>query len=211
MKKSILFAAFAAMIVCSCGTAKKVNQAPTYSPQPTQVVPGNQAAQDQLNKKEIALNECQLAEMSEENFMRAATAMKSYDLNEAKVMAEEEARTLLATRIQTAVENATKSYNKNVSNNNSLSEGRIRERINKQFCDETVGGLHIVANKIYALPNGAIEYTVCYEMKKNKEDVIKNVLEEISRDKELELRFDQKKFEEEMADEMKAYKEKRNN
>ena len=116
---------------------------------------------------------------------------------------------MLATRIQSAVENAVKSYNKNVSANNALSESRIRERINKQFCAETVGGLRIVAQDSYALPDGKLEVWICYEMKKNNDQVISEVLNEVSADQELKIKFDEKQFEEEIKDEFEAFKKQR--
>lgn len=211
MKKSILFAAMTAMILCSCGTSKKMSQTPIFEQQPTSVIipSANPAAQNQIAKQEIALNDCEKAELEENEYMRAAASGTSYDKSEAKMIAEENARTALATRIQTAVDNATKSYNKNTSTEKALSESRIRQRINKQFCSEIVGGLKVVATNIYAMPNGTIEYNVCYEMKKSSNDVIKNVLDEVSSDEELKILFDQKNFEEEMKDEFNDYKENR--
>lgn len=202
MKTIMKFAAIIATVltICSCGASKKMLSAPVQNVQTTS------PAQNQLSKQELNLNDCEKAELAEGEYMRAATSAKSYDLDEAKMMAEENARTLLATRIQTAVENATKSYNKNAGTGTALSEKRIRERINRQFCAETVGGLRIVALNKYALPNGTIEYHVCYEMIKNKDKVIQNVMEEVKKDEEFQIKSDELQFEKEMEDGLNAHK-----
>lgn len=206
MRKNLFLVAIAALVVCSCGSSKKTTTVPDYNNRETAAGFENTSAYNQMNKTEVQLNDCQKAEMMEEENMRAARSVITYDQGEGKTMAEEEARTLLATRLQTAVENAVKSYNKNVSVNQALSEERIRQRINKQFCTETVGGLKIVAQNVYALPNGSLEVWVCYEMKKTKQQAVTEIIKEVTSDQEVKVLADQKMFENDITEELNAYK-----
>lgn len=148
------------------------------------------------------LNDSVQAELAEGAFMRAASSGKSYDKQEAKFIAEENARLRLEIKIQNAVANAAKAYFKKESNRKAYRFYRKQCKQNRVF---DIIGYQIIASDIYMLPDGITEYYVCIEMQMGKNELAKDVANRIVSHAGFTTYFNQERFEEELANALKTY------
>lgn len=174
MKVKLILLTMALLFCISCGTQKELQ----------------------------VLNDSVQAELAEREFMRAASSGKSYDKQEAKFIAEENARLRLEIKIQNAVADAAKTYFKKEPN-------RKAYRFYRKQCKQNIGfdinGYQIIASDIYMLPDGITEYYVCIEMRMGKNELAKDVANRIVSHAGFTTYFNQERFEEELANALKTY------
>ena len=203
MKKTILLAAVAATVVCSCGTSKKnTNSNLSYNQK-------LQNAQNATPTRKLRPTEpCEA--LAWERDLAAAGTATSYSEKIARNEAVRDARYELGRMMKVAVEGAAEDYMRNVTKNKKSTAESISEEINTQFFAECVKNSKVIKTTVYDLSDGQIQVYACVEVVANFEvldkmaDVAKNVL---SNDEALEVEFDKNRFKDSMKEGLQKYKE----
>lgn len=208
MKKSILFAAMAAMFLCSCGTTKQTPSSSAYNSL-------LQAGQLEKNvatptRKERPTEPCEALSW-EKDFAAVGTAISHVE-KVARNEAIRDARYDLGRMMRVAVEGAAEDYLKNVSVNKENLAETMSEEIDNEFFSECVANSKVIKTTAYDLSDGTIQYYACvevvaqFDVLEKAAEVAKNVL---SRDKSLEVEFDKEQFKGKVKDGLQQYKENR--
>lgn len=222
MKKTIILAAIAALVICSCGTTKQTSNrqsnsgnssvysqsttTPSYNSQLR-----NSASAGRVTRSRRPDEPCQ-ALAWEKDFAAAGTAI-SYNEKAATNEAIRDARYELGRMMQVAVEGAAEDYTKNVSVNKKSMAETISEEVNNQFFSECVKNSKVIKTTVYDLSDGTIQVYACVEVKAGFDvldkaaEVAENIL---TRDQALEVEFDKEQFKGKVKDGLQQYKESRN-
>lgn len=219
MKQFLFFAAVSALVVCSCGTAKRTSNNSSYNSQlqnsqsqtahPS--VAQNQSAQVTPTRKARAVEPC--IALSEERDFSAYGTATSYNEKVAINEAKREARYELGQMMKVAVEGAAEDYTKNVSMNKSSMAETLSETINNEFYSECVKNSKVIKTSIYDLSDGTIQVYVCMEVVAGfnvldkAAEIAGNVL---SRDDSIAVEFDKEQFKSKIREGLNQYKENRN-
>lgn len=199
--KKIIFIAVVTAFVCSCGTTKKtvVSQDSTYHGGLSKVT---------STRKERPTEPCEA--LSWERDLAAVGTATSYSERVARNGAIRDARYELGRMMQVAVEGAAEDYLRNVSKNKKSTSETMSEEISSQFFAECVKNSKVIRTSVYDLADGQIQVYACVEVVAGFDvldraaEVVENVL---SKDEELEVEFDKKKFKEDMKEGLREYKE----
>lgn len=223
MKKTYIFgmAMIIALAFASCGSEKKMTtqqpQQPTYQQQvQKQQAPQQQTATSQTSARqpivydEVKLNHCQEKALEESNNFRALGIYVSYDQGNALKQATAEARTELAQAIKIAVEGANTSSARESGIDQDIASKRLARSKYTQYVAEQVSNSPRIDYYIeQSKTDGRYQVYVCVEMKVSQNELVKNIASAITRDKEVELEYDEYKFEKEIHDGLEQYKAER--
>lgn len=205
MRKNIFMVAIATLVVCSCGSSKKIGS--STSSYNTQLQEGQTTASG-VTRTKRAKEPC-IALAQERDFAAYGTATSYVErvaMEEARNMARQE----LGRMMKTAVEGATEDYLKNAGADGKSTAETLFDEVNNSFWAESVKNSKEIETSIYDMSDGQIQVYVCYEVRANFDvldktaEVINNVL---SNDKKLEIEFDKEQFKKKMASGLKEYKE----
>ena len=215
MKKTLIFAAVAALVICSCGTAKKAANNSSYNSQLQNSQPA-QTAQTPQNANPTPARTLRATEpciaLSEEKDFAAWGVAQSYNEKVAVNEASRNAREELAKMMSVAVEGAAEDYLKNTSVNKKSTAATLSEEISTQFYSECVKNSKRIKTSVYDLDDGQIQVYVCYEIRagfdvlEKAAEVVDNTL---TRDQVLEVEFDRERFKDSMKEGLREYKEGR--
>lgn len=195
MKKTIILAAIAALIVCSCGTIRKTGSGPMAS----------------TLGKEIAKSPAQLkAEDLNATTLRAWASFNGLSTARPAASAAVAARGELANTIAALVENANTLYAEQYGQE-SLSAGEIQKRMSantsaknkiNQVSKELVQYAPVIETNEYLQPDGTVTAYVCVELHPDRilEAVRKNdsYIEAINKDEQAYIDFKSEKYAESM-------------
>lgn len=212
MKKSILFAAMAAMFLCSCGTAKK-----TSSTTPQYVTPSSQGTKTAVTKVKEEIDECE-----EKSYDWSDGRMKAYasainpDRDLARTNAAVNARVELAASISALVTNVVKSYRASVAKGTPTKatyESSISQTADA-LAQEQMAYTHIVCSNRYQIndANGiSYEVSVCVAMDNQIESTCKKAVERLSNEDVLGVKFNEEQFRKSYQEELEAYRQSKMN
>lgn len=188
MRKVIYFLAL--LLLASCGSNK-----------------GTQSSRKKLEK-----DECQTMAETKSEFIRGYGIGTSPDMMLARDIAAMNARNDMASSIEAGVMSFLKRYSNQhtetqVDGNGNPGQMRAltgkEEGEIKQIVDQSIKGSKIICSNSYELKNGLIEVHICIEM---NSDVNKAIYKQLSENKILKIDFDEKRFNEEMQQELDSYR-----
>lgn len=212
MKKSILFAAMAAMIACSCGAAKK-----TSSTTPQYVTPSSQETKPTVTKVKEEIDECE-----EKSYDWSDGCMKAYasainpDRDFARTNATLNARAELSASISTLVTNVIKSYRASVAKDTPTKatyEASISQTADA-MAQEQMAYTHVVCSNRYQINDAntlCYEVSVCVAMSNQIENVCKKAVEQLSNEDVLGVKFNEEQFRKSYQEELEAYRQSKMN
>ncbi len=144
-----------------------------------------------------------------ENF-RAKSSGNSPDLQTAKKIAMQNAKSEMAGLIQTTVKKVTDQYTQQRTVANQTEFNNKFEELAREVTNQELIDVRVLGEKLFKEPNNSYTYWVAIEA--NKQVVLNGIDKGISNDKKLSQDYDKKKFEEIFNAEMdKLAKEKAGN
>ncbi|GIV29400.1 MAG: hypothetical protein KatS3mg028_0466 [Bacteroidia bacterium] len=157
--------------------------------------------QKETGAKEITLPFSSKEYKTNEDFFRARNVGKSPDLATAKKIAMNNAKSELASNIQTTIKKVTDQYtNQRTVGNKQEFENKFEE-LSREVTNLTIGNIVVKDEKVFKEEDGTYTYWVAIEA--DKKTIFDNIEQKISNDAKLKLDYDKKKFEEIFNAEMK--------
>lgn len=161
--------------------------------------------QKETGAKEIALPFSSKEYRTDEDFFRAKNVGKSPDLATAKKIALNNAKSELASNIQTTIKKVTDQYtNQRTVGNKQEFENKFEE-LSREVTNLTISNIRVKDEKVFKEEDGSYTYWVAIEA--DKKTIFDNIEKKISNDAKLRLDYDKKKFEEIFNAEMKKLAE----
>jgi hypothetical protein len=186
MKKILFFAAmaaFAGVMMTGCKSVKSV----------------------QKGSEEVSLPFTGKDYRTDKDYFRASQIGKSPDLATAKKIALQNAQTELAGGIQAVVKAVTDNYtNQRTVSDRQEFENKFEENA-RTVLNQTLSDVKIIGEKTFREQDGRYTYYIAIEM--NKESLVNQVVNRISKDAKLQLDFDQHQFRKIFDEEMKKFEE----
>ncbi len=157
--------------------------------------------QKETGAKEISLPFSSKEYRTDEDFFRAKNIGKSPDLATAKKIAMNNAKSELASNIQTVIKKVTDQYtNQRTVGNKQEYENKFEE-LSREVTNLTIANIRVKDEKVFQEQDGSYSYWVAIEAE--KKSIFDNIDQKISNDSKLKLDYDKKKFEEIFNGEMK--------
>lgn len=157
--------------------------------------------QKETGAKEITLPFSSREYKTDEDFFRARNVGKSPDLATAKKIALNNAKSELASNIQTTIKKVTDQYtNQRTVANKQEFENKFEE-LSREVTNLTIANIRVKDEKVFKEEDGSYTYWVAIEA--DKKTIFDNIEQKISNDAKLKLDYDKKKFEEIFNAEMK--------
>ena len=157
----------------------------------------------QKGSTEVSLPLSGRAYQSDANFFRATQSGKSTDLSNAKRVALINAKAELASAVGSTI----KTVSTNYANERTIGD---RQDFASRFDTETrevvnqmLNDVAIIEEKVFRETNGSYTYWIAVEM--NKDALLRNVNDRISKDEKLNLDFDQHQFRKVFDEEMNKF------
>jgi hypothetical protein len=161
--------------------------------------------QKETGAKEITLPFSSREYKTDEDFFRARNVGKSPDLATAKKIALNNAKSELASNIQTTIKKVTDQYtNQRTVGNKQEFENKFEE-LSREVTNLTISNIRVKDEKVFKEEDGTYTYWVAIEA--DKKTIFENIEKKISNDAKLRLDYDKKKFEEIFNAEMKKLAE----
>jgi hypothetical protein len=144
---------------------------------------------------------------SDKDYFRATQSGKSPDLATAKKIALQNAKSELASNIQTLIKAVTENYtNQRTVGDRQEFENKFEENA-RAVVNQTLNDVKIIGEKVFKETDGKITYYIAIEM--SKDAMVEKVSDRISKDAKLQLDFDKHQFQKIFDEEMKKYEEQR--
>lgn len=210
MKKSIILAALAALIVCSCGTANQVSKTQTYQRNTqvrTSTVPGPNQPEQQIRVSNVAQqainNQGPVSiEMIDFGFGRSGDKAKA--LRDALKAAQNN----IAIRLYRSISSVDKEFASDITIGDKITTETERADMIVGIVDNKTATISYNTAPTYSRENGVYECQV--EVKLVPEllqSITKEIYNSLSADDELKVRFDEQQFYENVyKQELEAYR-----
>jgi len=151
--------------------------------------------------KEISVPFSSKEYKTDEDFYRARSSGKSPDMAAAKKIALNNAKSEMASNMQTMIKKVTDQYtNQRTVGKDQEYENKFEE-LSREVTNQSLANIRVKDEKIFQEADGKYTYWVAIEA--DKKEVFKQIDAKISSDKKLQLDYDKKKFEEIFNSEMK--------
>jgi len=173
----------------SCGSNKKV----TTTPAPA--MPG-------MTKITVPLSGIEY--LSNKEFFRAKSSGKSPDMATAKKIALNNAKTEIASLIQSTIKSVTDNYTNQRSLTNAQDFENRFETLSREVVSQRLSDVSIIGEEVYKDQAGAVEYWVAIAI--SKEAILNGITSKVSMDQKLQIDYDKKKFEDTFNAEMEKMK-----
>lgn len=174
MKFNKLFGAIAAIAVMplffSCGTPKSVTN----------------------DLKEVSVPMSSKEYRSDADHFRATGIGESPDLVAAKKIATLNARTEIASSIQSTIKSVSEQYMNQVTVADKQDFAAKFEETSRQVVNQVLEGVRVKEEKVFQAKDGKYQYYINLEMP--KENVVSNAVSAVSKDQKLALNFDKEQF-----------------
>jgi len=144
---------------------------------------------------------------TDNNYFRARSSGSSPDLETAKRIALQLARTEMATNIQATMKVVSEIYTNQMQVGNVQEFGQTFDAISRQVVDQTLNDVKTIGEKAFQEADGRYRYWVAIEM--NKEPVVRGLEERISNEDKMKLEFDRYRFRQIFDEEMQKFQENR--
>jgi len=144
---------------------------------------------------------------TDNNHFRARSSGSSPDLETAKRIALQLARTEMATNIQATMKVVSEIYTNQMQVGNVQEFGQTFDAISRQVVDQSLSDVKTIGERAFQEADGRYRYWVAIEM--SKEPVVRNLEQRISNDDKMKLEFDRYRFRQIFDEEMKKFEENR--
>jgi rubrerythrin len=189
MKKLITFTALIIIIfsglLTSCKSTKSVSQI--------------------TNSEEIKVPFMEEKYKTDKNFIRASQSGLSPDLATSKKIAVQNAKTELASNIQTIFKAVTDNYTNQRTIGNKIEFENKFEELSRQVTNQKLSNIRILDEKIFKEKDGSYRYWVVIEM--SKEDLVGELSNQILKDERYKLDFDKYQYEKILEQEMEKFQQ----
>ncbi|MDZ4666265.1 MAG: hypothetical protein SGJ00_00130 [bacterium] len=142
-----------------------------------------------------------------ENF-RSKSSGNSPDLQTAKKIALQNAKSEMAGLIQTTLKKVTDQYTKQVTIGNQTEFNNKFEELAREVTNQELVDVKVLGEKLFKEPNSSYTYWIALEA--NKQAVLNGIDKGIANNKKIEQDYDKKKFEEIFNAEMDKLAKERN-
>jgi len=140
---------------------------------------------------------------SNADYFRASQSGRSPDLATARRIADMNARTALATLIESTMKVVTENYtNQATVGDRQEFMGKFEEQA-RSVVNQTLNDVTVIGERTFREPNGSFTHYVALQM--SKDALLQNLNNSISRDELLRLEFNQHRFREVFDAEMKKF------
>jgi hypothetical protein len=157
--------------------------------------------------KEISVPFSSKEYKTDEDFYRARSSGKSPDMAAAKKIALNNAKSEMASNIQTMIKKVTDQYtNQRTVGKDQEYENKFEE-LSREVTNQSLANIRVKDEKIFQEANGSYTYWVAIEA--DKKEVFKQMDAKISADKKLQLDYDKAKFQQIFDAEMKKLADER--
>ena len=157
--------------------------------------------------KEISVPFSSKEYKTDEDFYRARSSGKSPDMAAAKKIALNNAKSEMASNIQTMIKKVTDQYtNQRTIGKDQEYENKFEE-LAREVTNQSLANIRVKDEKIFQEGNGSYTYWVAIEA--DKKEVFKQIDSRISSDKKLQQDYDKAKFQQIFDAEMKKLAEER--
>jgi hypothetical protein len=144
---------------------------------------------------------------TKENF-RANAVGESMDQNTSKRKALNEARTQLASSIQTTIKATTDNYVNSREFNNKEEVLERFESLSREVVNQQLNGTRTICERLTKTPQGTFKTYIAIELA--SEEMLKSMNDRLSRDERLRIDYDYEKFKETFDKEMEKFERSRN-
>lgn len=141
------------------------------------------------------------------NQFRANAVGESMDQNTAKRKALNEARTQLASSIQTTIKATTDNYVNSREFNNKEEVLERFESLSREVVNQQLNGTRTICERLTKTPQGTFKSYVAIEL--GGEDFLKSMNDKLSKDERLRIDYDYEKFKETFEKEMAKFEQGR--
>ena len=144
---------------------------------------------------------------TDQDFFRAKNLGKSPDMATAKKIALNNAKSEMASNIQSMIKKVTDQYTNQRSVGKDQEYENKFEELTREVTNQSLSNVRVKDEKIFQETNGSYTYWVAIEA--DKKEVFKSMDSKISSDKKLQLDYDKAKFQQIFEEEMKKLAEER--
>ncbi len=145
---------------------------------------------------------------TDKDFFRAVQSGASPDISTAKKIALVNAKSELASNIQTVVKTVTDNYTNQRSLTNKHEFENKFEELSRQVTDQMLTNVVIMDEKM--LKDDDNKYTCWLAIEMNKDEILNNLSNQISKDSNMQMDFDKFQFEKIFNQEMEKFNSSKN-
>ncbi len=142
---------------------------------------------------------------SSEKYFRAVQSGKSPNLSTAKKIALQNAKSQLASNIQSTIKTVTSQYTNQRSIGDQQEYESKFEELTRNVVNQKLTDVKIIGSKVFEEDNGTYTYWVAVEA--SKDAILNGINSSISEDAKLQLEYDKQQFEKTFNEEMKKVEE----
>jgi len=159
--------------------------------------------QKQTGAVEISVPFSDKAYQTDEDFFRAKQLGKSPDLAAAKKIALQNAKSEMASNMQSMIKKVTDQYtNQHTVGKNQDFENKFEE-LSREVTNQSIANVAIKGEKIFQETDGSYTYWIAIEA--DKKTVFQQLDQKISSDDKLKVDYDKAKFQQTFDEEMKKF------
>ncbi|MBN1253083.1 MAG: hypothetical protein JXA16_13180 [Bacteroidales bacterium] len=140
---------------------------------------------------------------TDKNHFRAVQSGTSTEMATAKKIATVNAKAELASNIQSTIKIVTENYTNQRNYGNKIEIENKFEELTKEVTNQLLTNVKIIDEKLLKDKSGKFTYWIAVEM--NKDEVLNNMQNQISKDEKLQIDFDKFQFEKIFNQEMEKY------
>ena len=140
---------------------------------------------------------------TDKDYFRATQSGKSPDLATAKKIALQNARTELASGIESTLKAVIENYTNQRTVGDKQEFGSKFQEDARTVVNQVLNDVRIIGDEVYKEANGSFTYYIAIEM--SKDALTKNLNDRISKDAKLQLDFDEYQFRKIFDEEMKKF------
>lgn len=197
MKKTMFYAAMAALLVCSCGTAKKASSSQTYQ-RSSQVTSTTSSS---ANQPEQQIRVSNVAQKAIDNQGPVAIEMidfgfgRSGDKAKALRDALKSAQNNIAIRLYRSISSVDKEFAEDITMGDKISTKTKRADMIVGIVDNKTATISYTTAPTFSRENGVYECQVEVKlMPELLQSITKEIYNSLSADDELKVRFDEQQF-----------------
>lgn len=184
--KTLTLSALAALAIIGAQSCKSKKQAPSL--------------QSQTGAVEISVPFTGKEFQSDKEYFRSKALGNSMDLSTAKKIALQNAKSEMASLIQTTVKKVTEQYTNQRQIASTQEFSNKFEEMSREVTNQVLTDVRIIGEKQFRETNGTYTWWIAVEA--NKETVLNGINKSISNNQRLQQDYDKKKFEEIFNSEM---------
>ncbi|MFN4083330.1 MAG: hypothetical protein ACK4K9_06825 [Bacteroidia bacterium] len=144
---------------------------------------------------------------SDKDFFRAKSSGKSPDMQTAKKIAMQNAKSEMAGLVQTTIKKVTDQYTQQRTIGNTIEFNNKFEELAREVTNQQLTDIRVIGEKLFKEQDGNYTYWIALEA--NKQTVLNGIEKQINNQQKLAQDYDKKKFEEIFNQEMEKLAKER--